>query len=60
MTRFYGFISKYQEGLSKESSPIFARNGTVAINYYNDFIKANKSLKQASDAEKALVSLLQN
>lgn len=55
----WGFISKYQEGLSKESSPILQEMVSSAINYYNDFIKANKKFKQASDAEKqALIELV--
>lgn len=52
-TVLWGFISKYQSGLTKENSPLLAKMVASAINYYNDFIKKNKQYRQATDAEKA-------
>lgn len=49
----WGFISKYQQGLTKESSPLLSKMVGCAISYYNDFIKAHKKFKSASDAEKS-------
>ena len=60
----WGFISKYQAGLTKENSPLLAKMVTNAINYYNDFIAKNKKYREANDAEKSalreLVETLQN
>ncbi len=49
----WGFISKYQEGISKENSPLLAKMVDCAIAYYNDFIKKNKQYRQASESEKS-------
>lgn len=49
----WGFISKYQSGLTKENSPLLQKMVVNAINYYNDFIKKNKKYRQAADAEKS-------
>lgn len=55
----WGFISKYQQGLSKESNPLLSKMINSAINYYNDFIKPNKSYRKAQELEKeALKSLV--
>jgi lysyl-tRNA synthetase class 1 len=51
----WGFISKYKDGLSKETSPNLAKMVACAINYYNDFIKANKKYRQANEAEKIAI-----
>jgi len=56
----WGFINKYESGLTKESSPTLAKMVENAINYYDDFIKKNKKFKVASDSEKeALTKLVQ-
>lgn len=47
----WGFISKYQSGLTKENSPLLAKMVTNAINYYDDFIKKNKKYRKATEAE---------
>jgi len=47
----WGFISKYQPGLSPQTSPVLARMVENAINYYNDFIKPHKKFRQASENE---------
>lgn len=49
----WGFISKYQPGLTKESSPLLNKMVSSAIAYYNDFIKKHKNFKTASTEEKA-------
>ncbi|NBX52607.1 MAG: lysine--tRNA ligase [Proteobacteria bacterium] len=54
----WGFISKYQAGLSKESSPLLAQMVDRAINYYNDFIKKNKKYREASNPEKLAIGEL--
>jgi len=60
-TVLWGFISKYQQGLAPETSPLLAKMVHRAIAYYNDFIKKNKKFKTASDAEKsALLELCQS
>ena len=51
----WGFISKYQAGLNKESSPLLAQMVDRAINYYNDFIKKNKKYREATPAEKSAI-----
>lgn len=54
----WGFISKYQAGLTKENSPLLAQMVQNAIHYYNDFIKKNKNYRQASAEEKAALQEL--
>ena len=60
----WGFISKYQQGqekkLTRENSPNLAKMVACAINYYNDFIKANKKYRDATEAEKAAILDLKN
>ena len=60
----WGFISKYQqdqgEKLTRENSPNLAKMVACAINYYNDFIKANKKYRDATEAEKAAILDLKN
>jgi len=55
----WGFISKYQTGqerkLNKDNSPNLAKMVDCAINYYNDFIKANKKYRDATDVEKTAI-----
>lgn len=55
----WGFISKYQSGLTKENSPFLAKMISNAINYYNDFVKKNKKYRNANNDEKlALLDLI--
>lgn len=54
----WGFISKYQSGLTAQTSPLLAKMVNCSINYYNDFIKAHKKFRKASENEKsALIEL---
>ena len=56
----WGFISKYQAGLNKESSPLLAQMVEKALNYYNDFIKKNKQFREANSLEKTAIQDLAN
>lgn len=51
----WGFIEKYQSGLNKENSPLLAKMVSRAINYYNDFIKANKKFRDPNENEKKAI-----
>jgi lysyl-tRNA synthetase class 1 len=54
----WGFIEKYESGLNKENSPLLAKMVSRAINYYNDFIRANKKFRDPNENEKnALIKL---
>ena len=63
-TVLWGFISKYQKGLTPETSPLLAKMVHRAISYYNDFIKRHKKFKAPVDAEKLalrdLIHILEN
>ena len=54
----WGFISKYQSGLTKENSPLLAKMVESAINYYNDFIKKNKKYREGTEPEKSALGEL--
>ena len=56
----WGFISKYQSGLTSENSPLLKKMVHKAINYYNDFIKSTKSYRLPNDSEKAALNDLNN
>ncbi len=51
----WGFIEKYQAGLTPENSPLLAKMVKNALNYYNDFIKANKEYREFSAEEKVII-----
>jgi lysyl-tRNA synthetase class 1 len=51
----WGFISKYQAGLTPQNSPLLAQMVDKAINYYNDFIKKNKKYRSATNLEKSAI-----
>ena len=54
----WGFISKYQEGLTPENSPLLKKMVHNAIAYYNDFIKSKKVFREAIESEKAALDEL--
>lgn len=56
----WGFISKYQKNLHKESSPLLTKMINNAINYYNDFIKSNKKYRTPNNKEKLALQDLAN
>ncbi len=56
----WGFISKYQKNLHKESSPLLTKMINNAINYYNDFIKSNKKYRTPNSKEKLALQDLAN
>ena len=47
----WGFISKYEDGLNKNSSQLLAKMVQNALNYYNDFIKKYKKFRKATKEE---------
>jgi lysyl-tRNA synthetase, class I len=57
-TVLWGFISKYQEGLTPENSPLLKKMVHCAISYYNDFIRKNKKFRSATEVEKAALQEL--
>ena len=56
----WGFISKYQKDLHKESSPLLSKMINNAINYYNDFIKSKKKYRTPNNKEKLALQDLAN
>ena len=54
----WGFISKYDNNLNKENSEFLDLLVGYAINYYNDFIKPNKSFRKANDDELKAINAL--
>ena len=54
----WGFISKYNEKLNKKTAPLLDELTTYAINYYNDFVKPNKTYKIPNvDEQTAIIDL---
>jgi lysyl-tRNA synthetase, class I len=47
----WGFISKYDKTLNADLSPFLDVLVEYAVNYYNDFIKAHKSYREATKLE---------
>jgi lysyl-tRNA synthetase class 1 len=56
----WGFISNYEKNLNPENAPNLKRMIHSAINYYNDFIKANKKYRPASENESKAILDLKN
>lgn len=56
----WGFIEKYQSGLTPKNSPLLAKMVKNALNYYNDFIKANKKYRAFEAEEKNAILKLKN
>jgi lysyl-tRNA synthetase class 1 len=54
----WGFIAKYDPQLAKGSDVLLDKMVVCAINYYNDFIKANKKYRTVSEVEKPAINLL--
>lgn len=54
----WGFISKYDNSLSPEKSVFLNKLVKLGVNYYNDFIKSNKSYRKPNkDEVSALIKL---
>jgi lysyl-tRNA synthetase class 1 len=49
----WGFISRYVPGATPETQPLLAKMGAGAINYYEDFVRPNKTFRAPSDQERA-------
>ncbi len=54
----WGFISRYAPGTSPETHPVVDAMVDYAINYFNDFVKPNKSFRAPSDIERAALQEL--
>ncbi len=51
----WGFISKHKPELSKKTSPLLSDMVHCALNYYNDFIKANREFHKFNEQERKAV-----
>jgi lysyl-tRNA synthetase class 1 len=49
----WGFIERYNPGITPDSSPMLARLVDYALVYYRDFVKPNKSYRAMSEVERA-------
>ena len=56
----WGFISRYREGVTPETSPYLARLVEFALVYYQEHIKPTKSYKQPDDHARAALTELAN
>lgn len=56
----WGFIQKYAPGATAEDHPRLNDLVGYAINYFNDFVKPNKSYRVAADAERQALEDLAN
>lgn len=54
----WGFVGKYINGATPKNMPFLDKLVRYAIVYYNDFIKANKQYREATEAEKAALKEL--
>jgi lysyl-tRNA synthetase class 1 len=52
----WGFISRYVPGATPETQPLLARLGQGAINYYEDFVRPNKTFRAPSELERAALT----
>lgn len=50
------FISRYRPDANPETAPMLDKLVEYAINYYQDFVRPNKSYRKASDAEQAALA----
>jgi lysyl-tRNA synthetase class 1 len=55
----WGFISKYAPQATPENSPFLNRLAEFAVQYYHDFVKANKLYRAPTDEEKTLLEKVQ-
>ncbi|MGA0314643.1 MAG: lysine--tRNA ligase [Alphaproteobacteria bacterium] len=49
----WGFISRYDDRVSPENSPILDRLSNYAITYYKDFVKPEKRYRAPTEAERS-------
>jgi lysyl-tRNA synthetase class 1 len=52
----WGFISRYQPGLTPESAPVLDKLVGYAIRYYADFVKPAKRYRKPSEMERAAMA----
>ncbi len=48
----WGFIGRYADGVSADSSPVLDKLCSYAVAYYHDFVKPSKSYRAPSDQER--------
>jgi lysyl-tRNA synthetase class 1 len=54
----WGFLSRYAPGVSPESEPLLDRLTVFALNYYEDFVRPNKTFRAPDDHERAALEAL--
>ncbi|HEX2256584.1 MAG TPA: lysine--tRNA ligase, partial [Afifellaceae bacterium] len=54
----WGFICRYNPGVTPENAPALARLVHHAVRYYQDFVKPNKSFRPADEIERAALEAL--
>jgi lysyl-tRNA synthetase class 1 len=59
-TVLWGFISRYAEGASPETCPMLDALAGYAVRYYHDFVKPNKSFRDATDTERNALTQLRS
>jgi len=52
----WGFIEKYEPGASPETYPLLDRLTEYAINYYRDFVKAEKVFREPTEQERGALA----
>ena len=50
------FITRYRPDANPETAPMLDKLVEYAINYYQDFVRPNKSYRKASDVERAALT----
>lgn len=57
-TMLWGFISQYAQQATPESAPYLDQLAELAVNYYNDFIKAHKTYLIPDQAQQSVLKQL--
>jgi lysyl-tRNA synthetase class 1 len=52
----WGFLERYLPGATPQSQPLLDRLADFAMNYYEDFVRPNKTFRLASDQERAAMT----
>ncbi|MCQ8277260.1 lysine--tRNA ligase [Acetobacteraceae bacterium KSS8] len=52
----WGFLERYQPGISPESDPLLARLVEHAVHYYGDFVRPTKSFRAPDQNERAALA----
>jgi len=57
-TVLWGFISRYAQGVTKQSHPELDRLVDYAIRYFNDFVRPNKKFRTPDETERETLAAL--